>query len=254
MQKKYYIIIAVIFIIVILLFVFINNKDEKNIINNIESNSIEDISKLEKNEIKTIIEQVSEEELKDIKEFQNNISSVANPNIYKIEEEHDGRKILQIRPEVQYVVALAGIVKNDIPTEDEVYTLLEQAPKNNGIWIEKNSREDFMALLQKNSINNFSIGEDGYLESNKKNMQTEQEQQLKEMIDSNKLYIIDMSGKTYQRDYLTGEIIEYPFEDMDPYQIIEPYKIENMAILAITSNKENRLDQKEILDAILQNR
>lgn len=155
---------------------------------------------------------------------------------------------------MQYVVALAGIVKNDIPTEEEVYTLLEQAPRHNGIWIEKNSREDFMVLLQENNINNFSINKNGYLESNKKDIQTEQEKQLKEMIDSNKLYIIDMSGKTYQRDYLTGEIVEYPFEDMDPYQTIEPYKIENSAILAITSNKENKLEQKEILDAILQNR
>ena len=111
-----------------------------------------------------------------------------------------------------------------------------------------------MVLLQENNINNFSINKNGYLESNKKDIQTEQEKQLKEMIDSNKLYIIDMSGKTYQRDYLTGEIVEYPFEDMDPYQIIEPYKIENSAILAITSNKENKLEQKKILDAILQNR
>ncbi len=254
MQKKYYIIIAVILIIIILLFVFINSKDEKNIINNIENNRIEDISKLEKNEIKTIIEQVSEDEIKNIEELQSNISSIANPNIYRIEQESDGRKILQVKPEVQYVVALAGILKKDIPTENEIYTLLEQAPKNNGIWIEKSSREDFMVLLQENNINNFSINKNGYLESNKKDIQTEQEKQLKEMIDSNKLYIIDMSGKTYQRDYLTGEIVEYPFEDMDPYQIIEPYKIENSAILAITSNKENKLEQKEILDAILQNR
>ena len=91
---------------------------------------------------------------------------------------------------MQYVVALAGIVKNDIPTEEEVYTLLEQAPRHNGIWIEKNSREDFMVLLQENNINNFSINKNGYLESNKKDIQTEQEKQLKEMIDSNKLYII----------------------------------------------------------------
>jgi len=38
------------------------------------------------------------------------------------------------------------------------------------------------------------------------------------------------------------------------FRSIEPYKIENSAILAITSNKENKLEQKEILDAILQNR
>ena len=122
------------------------------------------------------------------------------------------------------------------------------------IVINDGSKDNTEKILQENNINNFSINKNGYLESNKKDIQTEQEKQLKEMIDSNKLYIIDMSGKTYQRDYLTGEIVEYPFEDMDPYQIIEPYKIENSAILAITSNKENKLEQKEILDAILQNR
>ena len=71
------------------------------------------------------------------------------------------------------------------------------------------------------------------------------------MTESAKLYVIDMSGKTYQRDYITGEIIEYPFEDMDPYQVIEPYEIENAIILGVTSNKENRLSNEEILNTIV---
>lgn len=253
MQKRYYIIIAIILIIIILCIIFTKNNTENDRIENITGNNIEDISKLEDNEIKNIIEQVSENELKYIKEIQNSISSVANPNIYKIEEEHDGRKILQIKPEIQYVVALAGILKNDIPTEDEVYTLLKQAPKNAGIWIGKNSREKFIRLLQENNINNFKLNKEGYLECNKKDKLTEQEQKLEEMINSGNLYIIDISGNTYQRDYLTGEIIKYPFEDMDPYQVIELYKVKNSTILAITSNKENKLEPKEILNAILQN-
>lgn len=253
MQKRYYIIIAIILIIIILCIIFTKNNTENDRIENITGNNIEDISKLEDNEIKNIIEQVSENELRYIKEIQNSISSVANPNIYKIEEEHDGRKILQIKPEIQYVVALAGILKNDIPTEDEVYTLLKQAPKNAGIWIGKNSREKFIRLLQENNINNFKLNKEGYLECNKKDKLTEQEQKLEEMINSGNLYIIDISGNTYQRDYLTGEIIKYPFEDMDPYQVIELYKVKNSTILAITSNKENKLEPKEILNAILQN-
>ena len=72
------------------------------------------------------------------------------------------------------------------------------------------------------------------------------------MSEADKLYVIDMSGKTYQREYLTGEIIEYPFEEMEPYQIIEPYyESENAIILGITSNKDNQVDDNDILNAIL---
>ena len=80
---------------------------------------------------------------------------------------------------------------------------------------------------------------------------TEQEEKLKNMAESNKLYVIDMSEKTYQRDYITGEIIEYPFEDMDPYQVIEPYDTENAIILGVTANKDNRLSNQEILNTIV---
>ena len=83
------------------------------------------------------------------------------------------------------------------------------------------------------------------------NQEQEQEEKLKDMAESDKLYVIDVSGKTYQRDYISGEVIEYPFEEMDPYQVLEPYEIENSIILGVTSNKENRLSNKEILDAII---
>ena len=74
---------------------------------------------------------------------------------------------------------------------------------------------------------------------------------LKNMAESDKLYVIDMSGKTYQRDYISGEVIEYPFEEMDPYQVLEPYKVEDSIILGVTSNKDNYLSDIEILEAII---
>ena len=60
-----------------------------------------------------------------------------------------------------------------------------------------------------------------------------------------------MSGKTYQRDYISGEVIEYPFEEMDPYQVLEPYEVEDSIILGVTSNKDNYLSDIEILEAII---
>ena len=119
------------------------------------------------------------------------------------------------------------------------------------MWISESSREKFIELLNSNNIVDFEITNEGYLKCNKQENLTEQEEKLKNMTESNKLYVIDMSEKTYQRDYITGEIIEYPFEDMDPYQVIEPYDTENAIILGVTANKENRLSNQEILNTIV---
>ena len=72
------------------------------------------------------------------------------------------------------------------------------------------------------------------------------------MLNANKLYIITMTGIAYERDYISGEITEYPFEDMDPTQVIEPYQKENTIILEITSNKKQKITDKEILETIVQ--
>ena len=70
------------------------------------------------------------------------------------------------------------------------------------------------------------------------------------MIQSDKLYIINITGIAYERDYITGDIVEYPFEDMDPEQVIELYKNGNKKILEITTNKKQELLDKEILEEI----
>ena len=75
--------------------------------------------------------------------------------------------------------------------------------------------------------------------------------QLEKMINSNKLYIINITGIAYQRDYISGEIVEYPFEEMDPEQILETYQDENNIILEITTNKKQKLTDEEILETIV---
>lgn len=236
MKKNVLIIILVLLIIIMAIFMILNldRKDDGNKIDNGIYNAVVSTDANEINAIK------------------NEINATGQTDIYQVEQEYDGRKIIQIKPDIQYEVALAGIIKNDIPAEDEIYTLLEQAPKNRGIWISETSREKFMQLLNNNSISGFEITSDGYLQCDKENNLKEQEEKLKNMSEADKLYVIDMSGKTYQREYLTGEIIEYPFEEMEPYQIIEPYyESENAIILGITSNKDNQVDDNDILNAIL---
>lgn len=234
MKKNILIVLLLAIVVVIVIGLIFNNKKE-----NSDQNILQ-------NEIK------SDEFMNRIVSTDSNeINATGQTDIYQIEEEYDGRKIIQVKPDVQYQVALAGIIKNGIPAEDEINTILEQAPNSSGMWISESSREKFMELLNSNNIVDFEITNEGYLKCNKQENLTEQEEKLKDMAESDKLYVIDVSGKTYQRDYISGEVIEYPFEEMDPYQVLEPYEIENSIILGVTSNKENRLSNKEILDAII---
>lgn len=257
MKKQYYIMILVILLVVIIgiMIFFLNRKksDDSNVENIILTNEIQNISNIidENNIIQNILsEQAEGDKLDEIKIMQSQINSTANPNIYKIEEEYDGRKILQIKPEVQYVVDLAGVLKNGKPLENEVEELLKGSPNKNGIWISEQSRQQFLNLLANNNINNFYISDEGYLQSSE-STENQLATKLENMINSNNLYVINMTGISYERDYISGEIIEYPFEDMDPYQIIQPYKAENKIILEITSNKNARLSDNEILETII---
>lgn len=241
MKKNILIVLLLAIVVVIVIGLIFNNKKE-----NSDQNILQ-------NEIKSdeFMNRIVSTDSNEINAIKNEINATGQTDIYQIEEEYDGRKIIQVKPDVQYQVALAGIIKNGIPAEDEINTILEQAPNSSGMWISESSREKFMELLNSNNIVDFEITNEGYLKCNKQENLTEQEEKLKDIAESDKLYVIDVSGKTYQRDYISGEVIEYPFEEMDPYQVLEPYEIENSIILGVTSNKENRLSNKEILDAII---
>lgn len=241
MKKKIGIIIVIIIIVVIAIVLAINIKSGDKVQNIMQNNIQNDI----------FTNRMVSTDANEINAIKNEINATGQTNIYQVEEEYDGRKIIQVKPDVQYQVALSGILKNGIPAENEISTLLEKAPKNSGVWISENSRDKFIQLLNNNNISSFEITNEGYIKCNKQDNLTEQEQKLKSMSESDKLYIIDMSGKTYQRDYISGDIIEYPFEEMDPYQAIEPYEVENSAILGVTSNAANKLSNEEILNSIL---
>lgn len=248
MKKRNYIIIGLIILVIvvgIVIYLFVRN--DKNILNNSEqSNTVDNtITNNTEDDI------VTEEEIEEIENIKNEINATGNNDIYQVEEEYDGRKILQVKPDVQFDVDLAGIIKSSIPQESEITELLGQTPNNNGIWISEQSRESFSNLLRNNNIDKFTISDEGYLQIDSNVENSDVINKLIDMINSNKLYIINMTGIAYERDYISGEIVEYPFEDMDPYQIVEPYQKENKMILEITTNKNKKLTEKEILETII---
>lgn len=240
MKKRYIIRIffGILLIIIVTIYFWINSKNKKISKNNVKNEEENNSTYISRN-------------LNEINEIQKQINSTADSNIYQVEKEDNERKIIQVRPEEQFNVAIAGVIKNAIPNENEIEKLLEKIPEENGIWVSESSREQFEEILQNNNITEFKIDSDGYLK-NIKLPQSNEAQKIEKIIESDNLYIINIKGKTYQRDYLTGTIEEYPFEDMDETQILEPYQKDNKVLLAITSNKNKKISDEEIFRAILE--
>lgn len=252
MKKKNYIIIGLVVIVVILIVALViffsrkNNEDGNNMVMVSENNVTNENTE---NNTSIVDQDTSNQNVVEIENMKNEINATGNTDIYYVDEEYDGRKILQIKPDVQFDVDLAGIMKNSKPEENEINELVGKEPTNNGVWISEQSREIFSNLLKNNNITDFNISDEGYLQINNSG-NNDMANKLVNMINSDRLYIINMTGTAYERDYISGEITEYPFEDMDPTQAIEPYQKDNKIILEITTNKMQRLSESEILDAI----
>ena len=187
-----------------------------------------------------------------IHEIKEEINATADTDMYQIQEEYDGRQILQIKPSIQFQTVLAGILKNGQPSENEIQDLLKNKPTQEGIWIAKQSRESFLNLLKDNGINSCAINEQGYLYMTEEN-EKEEAKKWKEAMHTNQLYIIDVSGVSYTRDDFSGEIVEYPFEKMEPYQAVDVYQEGNVTILEVTTNEKGILSKQEILQDVLLN-
>lgn len=235
-KKNKIIILSVIVVIIILGFLFMLKSQQK------KSETQNSVTNEMDNQEKSLINQIK-----------NQINATASADIYQIEEEYDGRQILQIKPNIQFETVLAGILKEGQPQENEIQELLKDKPNQNGIWISEASRDKFLNLLKENNIDSYTINKEGYLQENGKEENTEEVKILNTAIHSEKLYLLDMSGTSYTRDEFTGEIVEYPFEKMEPYQVIDAYEGNNSKILEITTNEKGKLSKQEILNEILLN-
>lgn len=193
-----------------------------------------------------------QEKTSEIEDLKNETGSKGDSKIYDVAQEYDGKKTLTVKPSVQFQTVLAGAIKNGKPEETEVTKIVNGFSYKKGAYITKQSREKFIELLKSLGIDEFSINDnDGYIAkiSEPKNNLAKQ---LESLINNGKTYVIDMTGTCYMRDDVTGEIVEYPFEKMDPSEICEPFISGSNTLLAITSNKDNTIAASEIIQTILQ--
>lgn len=197
--------------------------------------------------------QISYQEDATVDQLKNSVGLTGNSDIYEIIEEYDGRKSLVVKASLGYQVAFAGMIKNSIPKMDELENILvTNEPNENGIWVEKNSRNKLLEMLNGEKLNSkYSIDENGYLKIKEKNNQNDLDKKLEKTINGKKQYILDISSLYYIIDNVTGEILDYNFEDIDKYQIYETVQYEKKAIIFISQNTKGIYSDSEIIDNVI---
>lgn len=174
-------------------------------------------------------------------------------DLYEIQEGEDNIKIATIKSSVKYKVAFAGMIKNKVPKKEELDDLLEKNhPKYAGIWIKSESQSEFLKYISSVTKSEYEINENGYLKIKNKKHQNEYDKKIEEIINGNKLYIIDISSTCYIVDEITGEILDYNFEDMDEYQTYQYFEDGDKKIIFITENQNNQLTVKEIIESVIE--
>lgn len=248
MKKKK---VVVFFIVVILIIFFsyldINYKRKKEVVTEIRKNE---------NQYNTAINETNETEVENntdrINELKEENGFKANNNLYVIDKEYDGREVLNIKKNIQYKVAFAGIAKNERPKLDEINEIYkDNHPLKKGIWIQEKSKEKILELLKENTNSEYSINDEGYLYIEEIIQKNDNDKLLEKAINSNKKIILTISDFYYEVDSISGQIIPYPFEKLDNYQACDKIENEDSVIIIITTNSNGKLTSGEIMKEVL---
>ena len=188
-----------------------------------------------------------------VEEIKNEIGATGNTNIYEVEQEYDGRNILAVKPSIKYKVAFAGMIKNAKPSMSELDNIMEEKlPHKTGIWVKEKSRDKILEIFNDGDVNSkYLIDDDGYLKIDRKNNQNDNDKKIEKIIKGKKQYILDISSVCYIVDDITGEILDYNFENMDKYQTYEYFEDKDKYIVFVTENSNNVLTNLEIFKSII---
>lgn len=175
--------------------------------------------------------------------------------LYEVQTEYDGRKAVVVKPEIDYKVAFVGMIKNDIPDFSEIDTIFNgNYPQGTGIWINEESRVSILNYLNNTELlnNNYSVDNKGFLQVEKTGNETEMDKDLENIINSDKLNILSISGTYYMVDPVTGEIVRNPFEDLNSSQTYDYVENGNDRIIFITENINKELTDDEIYESVIE--
>ncbi len=258
MKKKIIIFVCIVVIIVLgIVIVTVNNlkqnKTNEDNKENIEENQQDEINDEQKEiPIENQEQTESQEEQTEIDNIKNDSGKTGNSELYEIQESYDNTKVITIKSSVKYKVAFAGMIKNSEPKLSEIDDILKNNhPKYAGIWIFEKDRQNVLEMLKEITNSEYEINENGYLKIKNKNNQNENDKKIEKVIKGDRLYILRNSSVTYIVDEVTGEILDYNFEEMDQYQTYEYFEDNNKMIIFINENKEKQMSKKEIIQSII---
>ena len=189
----------------------------------------------------------------DIAELKYSKGATADDSLYEIKKDLDGRDTLVIKQELLYKVALAGILNENKPTFENLDQTIKCQNLHSGIWISDKSRQMVLSLINEHLQDKYIINEEGYLllEEKTKNSNS-YDMNLQKSMQNNKTYIIAVLGQIYEIDNMTGQIQLYPFEQIDQYQLCEPIEYEDKKIIVLSTNKQKKLSEQELLEAMIE--
>ena len=248
-NKKILIITSILIVLLIILSIIFykikSNKSDEEYSNETINNEYTEVNK---NELQ-YQENITIEDLKE------QTSITGNNEIYEIQQEYDGKKVLTVKADIKYKVAFAGMIKKTTPEFEELDKILEKnLPKYTGIWVEQSSREKILKLFNniQDTNSQYYIDNEGYLKIAEKNNQTDSDKKIEKTINGSKQYILNISSVCYIVDDVTGEILDYNFENMDRYQTYEYFEDEDKSIIFINQNTYGQLDDLEVFKSIVQ--
>ena len=68
----------------------------------------------------------------------------------KFKKDYNNSQVAVIKPSIKYKVAFAGMINKRQPEFNELDTIIKtKHPQNCGIWIEKDSQDEFLNLIKK---------------------------------------------------------------------------------------------------------
>lgn len=240
-MKRKVIIVITLTIIVFLIHYKMTNRENENINSNEVSNT-------------NIEENITDNKKTEVDELKEQYNITGNSDIYNVETESDGRKVINVKPSVNFKVAFAGMIKKSKPDYKDLDSIVNaNIPTKKGIWINKEDREKILTFLNNNEEIKcqYEINSEGYLKFKENEKATIIDKKIENLINGDNQYILCISSVCYMIDTVTGEIIDNPYNELEKYQTYEYFKDEDRMIIFITENKEAKMTQKEIFESIL---
>ena len=160
----------------------------------------------EKNEVGQNQEKNNTEQTNTVEELMQEVNSTADPDIYEVATEYDGREVLSVKTSMQFSVAFAGKINENIKNIDEAQKITqEKLPLSNGIYL-GNKDNEILEYINKYTNCKYSVSDTGFLQIQENNEKNEFDNRIQTVMQSNNLYIIYCDGEIKIIDNINGEI------------------------------------------------